>query len=539
MHTHSHRFVIDQCETCHSSRSNLAIQYIYRLPEAVSVFDTVCLHFSQVNMISSNTSGEPSAKYCRYGSRSGKQVASNHCIEHDLEYRQQIEGGEPHCITMINESTFDDDDDDNAKYSKQHIKNNRLKRTSQEQLQTCDVKIESSSSNMVQMNTGNYQRSDIGTSRTSMTSDAERMIDSSRTQSSTRKIHLANHFLNRLRGPFKIVIAAPIRVAEVCTQGMHVSDTVVQAVKQGLARQNQSLIEQPGIQNSIEPTFAEITEDWTYEGKNSDRGFSSKSIWMRDPRGRRILVKTQDHPMCAANEWLAYTLGQALGLPVNEVQIAIYQNELVTLHTDVSNGHEKAITFINFPKHIRKTLSADPTMARMVLFDQIIENVDRNPRNVLVSMSKTDPLDSPNKKWKIHLIDHSSCFGMGKLNIISVMACKFHSQHLAVVKFDPADKTSIFEQYLHGLSIVDRLPIRRTLNRFARISDDQLASWMNQIRDLLSVGQYHRIQDVLHGQRDVAKRCSMRWRTSSRCFADKSNETNTLTSKRDNMVLCF
>ncbi|CAF1525411.1 unnamed protein product, partial [Didymodactylos carnosus] len=48
------------------------------------------------------------------------------------------------------------------------------------------------------------------------------------------------------------------------------------------------------------PAFVEIGPDWTVEGEKLDCGFSSAS--MRDPQGRRVLIKTQDHPLCAANE---------------------------------------------------------------------------------------------------------------------------------------------------------------------------------------------------------------------------------------------
>ena len=358
--------------------------------------------------------------------------------------------------------------------------------------------------------------------------DMEEGMDSTRKQRIAREIHLANHFLNWLRGPFRMIIDAPIRIVEIYTRRIHVNDTIVQAVRQGLVSQKQNVMDTPA--------FASITADWTYEGKNADRGFSSTSVWMRDPSGRRILVKTQDHPMCAANEWLAFVFGQALGLPVNEVQIAIYQNKLVTLHTDVANEHGKATTFINLSKDRRHLLAADPVMVRMDLFDHIVENVDRNPRNILITMSNAHTRDHGTQRQKIHLIDHSSCFGMGKLSIVSLMACKLQSQHLVILKFDPADRAAKFDQYLRELPMTDRVLIRRTLKRFAAVTNDQLDSWMDQIRSLLSLSQHRRILDVLSRQRDVAGRYTLRWSNGCRYSAKKLNPR---VSHKDEKVVYF
>ncbi|CAF1537207.1 unnamed protein product [Didymodactylos carnosus] len=79
---------------------------------------------------------------------------------------------------------------------------------------------------------------------------------------------------------------------EVCAREKRASDAVVQAVKHGLARQKQVAMEQQTDNNSLKPAFVEIGPDWTVEGEKLDCGFSSAS--MRDPQGRRVLIKTQD-----------------------------------------------------------------------------------------------------------------------------------------------------------------------------------------------------------------------------------------------------
>lgn len=320
----------------------------------------------------------------------------------------------------------------------------------------------------------------------------------------TQKVQLSNNIVRWLRGPVKLAFNGTLHIFDILAQGTHISQSVIQAVKQNYGK---SLVKQ-----SYKSAFAEITSDWMFLNANPDEGFNSPSSWMQNPQGQRILVKTQAHPLCAANEWLAYVLGKQLDLPVNEVQISIYQNNLVTLHTDVAHEHENTVTFMDLRKPIRKNLLTNPIMGCMDLFDHIIQNVDRNQRNILITMP-TSIGENPNQ-MKIHLIDHASCFGMGKLSVISLIACKFHTNHLSIVKFDPMEEAKKFERYLIRLPMHDRRIFRRTLQRFAVISNEQFDSWMNEIRDLLSSSQYNRIRDVLLRQRDIAKRYSTQWSIS-------------------------
>lgn len=361
--------------------------------------------------------------------------------------------------------------------------------------------------------------------------DAIVVIDSNTTPEISKKIHLSNNIVRWLRGPSKLIVNGIMHTFDICAQGTHISNTVLETVEQRIAQQKQI------TNNSLKSAFTEITSDWTPDGENSNKGFSSSTSWMHDPQGRRLLVKTQELPFGAVNEWLAYVLGNQLGLPVNEVQISVYQNNLVTLHTDITQEDEKTITLLELTKEKRDKLMTNPIMESMDILDHILQNVDRNLRNILVTIPKTGDINDDNLAVKIRLIDHSSCFGMGKLNFISIVAAKFHSDHLSVVKFDPIHKARQFEQYLNKVPIADRTLISETLNRFADITDDQLDTWITEMQDLLSSSQYNRIHNVLRRQRDIARRYTIQWGICPRSPNVKPNETNQLTSKMNDTMI--
>ena len=354
----------------------------------------------------------------------------------------------------------------------------------------------------------------------------EELNDSDLPRKITQKIQLSNNIVRWLRGPVKMVFNGTLYVFDVMAQGTHISHSAIQAVKHGCELSLNS------NKHSYKSAFTQITSDWIFINANPDQGFNSPSVWMHDPQGRRILVKTQSHPLCAVNEWLAYVLGKQLDLPVNEVQISLYENNLVTLHTDVARVNEKTVTFMELRKQTRKNLLTDPLMGCMDLFDHIIQNVDRNQRNILITMPQTcKSIDDDQNQMKIHLIDHASCFGMGKLSVISLIACKFHTNHLSIVKFDPNEEARKFQRYLNRLPIHDRKLFGKTLQRFASIANEQFDSWINEVRDLLSSSQATRIRDVLIRQRDIAKRYSTQWTISqvksseSKCVTHPSTVT--------------
>lgn len=354
------------------------------------------------------------------------------------------------------------------------------------------------------------------------------VYDPDKTPRINKKIRLSNNIVCLMRGPFKVMLDGTMHAFEGFAKEPHAKRTVVQAITHGLIKQKQLTTDQQPTRtiNSLKSAYVKITSDWIFEGENLDKGFTSASIWMRNPQGQRILVKTQDITLCAVNEWVCYVLGRQLGLPVNEAQIGIYQKNLVTLHTDVTLENEKVTTFMDLPKPLRKKLLADPIFESMDLFDQIIQNVDRNPRNILITISNTDKIDDDTTKLKVHLIDHGSCFGAGKLNGISVIASKLHARHFAVVKFNPVDQAKKFERYLNKLPTEDRILMKKTLNRFAAINDEQIESWLTEVKDLLSNSQYDRIQNVLIRQRDIVKQYITQWGLTTRSSSIKSNGKN-------------
>lgn len=139
----------------------------------------------------------------------------------------------------------------------------------------------------------------------------------------------------------------------------------------------------------------------------------------------------------------------------------------------------------------------------MDLFDRVIQNVDRNQQNILITIPKSSDIEDDSVKMKIHLVDHSACFGMAKLNAGSIIASKFHCNQFAVIEFNPVDQARKFEQYLCKFAVTDRSLISKTLNRFAAIIDTQLNRWISKVQDFLSTIQSHRISEVLQRQRDT------------------------------------
>lgn len=353
------------------------------------------------------------------------------------------------------------------------------------------------------------------------------VTESDTTPKIQQKVHLANNIVRWLRGPLKTMVTGTLHAVDLCAQKTHIRESVLRAVERRIAEQNELTVRQKTTGHPRKSAFVEITSDWTLEGENSDKGFSSATKWIHDPQGRRLLLKAQELPFGAFNEWIAYAIGSHIGLPVNEVQISVYENELVTLHTDATQDDEKTITLLDLSQERREKLLTYPIIGSMDLFDHIIQNVDRNLRNILVTIPKTSDANDDNVAMKIRLIDHSSCFGMGKLNFISIVATKFHSEHhLSIVKFDPIRKAKQFEEYLTNLPASDRILISETLNRFAAITDEQFDAWLTEMQDLLSSNQYNRIYSVLCQQRDITRRYSIDWGASNSLFNIKSNKAN-------------
>lgn len=514
-------------------------------------------------MISSNSVNQLSTDYCKYGLQCGK-IAIHHChgcgqifcMDHHLQHQKKLQKSFKYVIhlqyllnqnlnILILQSSTTVRLNFEIKIQEFKMKSNKIDKAINEiQQKLHDIISENKEelTNELESEENNYLENDIERLRTDIEelnselkkeinydnqtrllqdekeiedddgSSGEEMvgvIDFNTTSKINHKIHLSHNYIRWIRGPAKKLIHGMTHATEIYTQRKNISDTIVQTVRQGLNKQQQT------INNVFKPLFAEITSDWMFEGENTDPGFISASLWMRNPQNQRILVKTHGHPLCAVNEWLAYILGKLLHLPVNEVQIAIYQSKLVTLHTDIAHENEKTLMFMDLPKQIQRRLLTYPIMESMDLFDHIIQNVDRTPRNILITMSNTTAVIDDMTALKIHLIDHSFSFGVGKHDIINAIACKLHSKHFSVVKFDPTEEGRKFEQYLNKLPIADHTLIEKTLNYFAAITDDEFNRWMTEVRDLLSLNQYNRIYDVLRRQRDIAKYYSSLWGISS------------------------
>ena len=325
------------------------------------------------------------------------------------------------------------------------------------------------------------------------------------------KAHLSNNIIRIVRGPLKDMIHQTMVAIDVYGRELRPIELIQQAVLNGLERQNRRLAQQQRQRNALKPAYTQITSDWTFEGENDDQGLSSISIWMRNPHGQRCLVKTEDHPLSAANEWLVYVLGRTIGLPINVVQIALYQDQLVTLHIDVTGADEKMITYMDSPREKRKLLLYEPLLLRMEVLDRLVQNVDRNQRNILITIPKAADINADPLQMKIHFVDHGASFGMHKLNAIGIVASKLHCNRIGVISFEPEEEAQTFDHYLNKLSVEDRPFISDMLNRFAAITDKHLQRWMNEIKDLLTTDQYHRISEVLRLKRDVAKRCVIYW----------------------------
>lgn len=336
------------------------------------------------------------------------------------------------------------------------------------------------------------------------------------------KAHLSNNIIRIVRGPIKNIIHETMVAIDVYGHELRPVELIQQAVLNGLERQNRRLAQQRNRGNALKPAYAQVTSDWKFEGENDDQGLSSISIWMRNPHGQRCLVKTEDHPLSAANEWLVYVLGRTIGLPINIVQIALYQDQLVTLHIDVTGEDEKMITYMDSPREKRKLLLHEPLLLRMEVLDRLVQNVDRNQRNILITIPKTADINADPLQMKIHFVDHGASFGMHKLNAISIVASKLHCNRVGVISFEPEEEAQTFEQYLNKLPVEDRPFISDMLNRLAAITDKKLQRWMNEIKGLLTTDQYDQISEVLRLKRDVAKRCMIQWNLAPGSFVPEA-----------------
>ena len=118
------------------------------------------------------------------------------------------------------------------------------------------------------------------------------VIDSNTTPRVAKQIRLSNNIIRLVRGPFKTILDDTMHAIDVYTEEINTSNVVVAAVKQGWDKQKRMAIAEQMNRNALKPPFMEITSDWMFEGTNANQGLSSRTIWMRNPQGQRILIKT-------------------------------------------------------------------------------------------------------------------------------------------------------------------------------------------------------------------------------------------------------
>jgi hypothetical protein len=124
--------------------------------------------------------------------------------------------------------------------------------------------------------------------------------------------------------------------------------------------------------------------------------------FLSNPQGLRILP----------NEWWAFQLGRLLGLPMGEAEKIVLAQDLLAL-PELAEFHLQAgphygslcltdFTHCSSVEKVEKCTNLE-IVPMMIVFDHWINNNDRycSNRNLLIDMSKS---------WRLHLIDHGSCF---------------------------------------------------------------------------------------------------------------------------------
>lgn len=132
---------------------------------------------------------------------------------------------------------------------------------------------------------------------------------------------------------------------------------------------------------------------------------------LEDGRVWDAVIKTKENPqgvLALANEIVAYKLAIAADIPMPVSGIAVIDSETdgQGLVTEASWGHcfyseriDKAV--IAIPSSLSSAY--DPLLfARIILFDHLIYNKDRNPGNLLITMRKGIK--------KLYVIDHTHVF---------------------------------------------------------------------------------------------------------------------------------
>lgn len=306
--------------------------------------------------------------------------------------------------------------------------------------------------------------------------------------------------------PGKVVKQALGRVMDTVVPLPLAESAIVRAIELRLTSEKVARVTRQGISAvhaEVAPAFTDLTHGWQVLGDNSERGLSNASFWARDPQGQRVMIKIQNLPEGSANERLAFSLGTALGLPVNEVQLGLWEGQVVSLHRDVAREGEQALAIVDLALQERLAATSDPRLAQMELFDQVIQNTDRNPRNILV----VKPRAGESTPLRLYLIDHTNAFGVGRLPV-SLLAAKFKLKGLAWVYFSPDFEARAFGQYLAGLPPEQWTKVRPLLERFGALTDKQIDVLLQDVHGLLPPEREQLIRRPLQLKRNIANALS-------------------------------
>lgn len=117
------------------------------------------------------------------------------------------------------------------------------------------------------------------------------------------------------------------------------------------------------------------------------------------------------------NEWIGYRLAKAVGLKVPDAGFAYINTDTqINGHLSINKSEYIGIGFysVKVDKAVQITCSKQITLLenprdihKLILFDALIGNFDRNPGNLLLGMKKGDKL--------LHVFDHSHIFEIGAL----------------------------------------------------------------------------------------------------------------------------
>lgn len=144
------------------------------------------------------------------------------------------------------------------------------------------------------------------------------------------------------------------------------------------------------------------TSNWMFlkENKTGVKILSSIPVGYTDATHAyfKYPIANPTGPICA-NEFIAARLGQKLELPINKTQFKNFDG-IDGVLIEKSPGEVNMWRNFPFKDDLARTLDSFDLLIKTVVFDIFIENLDRNPDNIIYSRIR-------NKKYDFYLIDHS------------------------------------------------------------------------------------------------------------------------------------